>query len=82
MEVTTFADQALLTLKSEFASFAAGSLLAVPVTKLVAGDFEDALVPLFEPTSTASLAGAVMVQYSTVLHCVTLTKCCIDDHCH
>ena len=64
-QLGTFADQALITLRSAWHGFAAGSLLAAPAAKFlalsVAGADDPAvkalLFPLFEPTATCSLEG-------------------------
>ena len=56
--LTTFADQAIIRLRSDWAqviTFEAGSLLAVPLRDLLNGDLAKAQV-LFEPTPNASLA--------------------------
>ena len=60
-KVDTFADQLLVELRSAWEpgngkTYAAGSLLAVPLAAFMGGDFSG-LVVLFEPTASSSLAG-------------------------
>ena len=60
-KIDTFADQLLVELRSAWEpgngkTYAAGSLLAVPLAAFMGGDFSG-LVVLFEPTASSSLAG-------------------------
>ena len=62
-EVGTFADQLMITLRSDWLGFSTGSLLATPLVKFLESKPDDdtrkrMLTPLFEPTKTSSLEGA------------------------
>jgi len=58
-EVDTFADQLLITLRSDWLGFEAGSLLATPALRFMEAAGDEArralLTPLFTPSPTASL---------------------------
>eukprot|EP00927_Polykrikos_kofoidii_P078851 TRINITY_DN7564_c0_g1_i1.p1 TRINITY_DN7564_c0_g1~~TRINITY_DN7564_c0_g1_i1.p1 ORF type:complete len:765 (-),score=130.22 TRINITY_DN7564_c0_g1_i1:62-2356(-) len=62
-ELKTFANSALITLRSEWsppgapggATYAAGAMLAVPMDDVVKNDWSNT-VPIFEPTATKSLS--------------------------
>ena len=61
-QLGTFADQLLITLRTEWLGYASGSLLAADAAKFMAADGDEAkvkplLFPLFEPTATCSLEG-------------------------
>mmetsp|Transcript_35843 Transcript_35843/g.94181 ORF Transcript_35843/g.94181 Transcript_35843/m.94181 type:complete len:766 (-) Transcript_35843:77-2374(-) len=59
-QVNTFADQLMITLRSEWHGFAAGSLLAAPVAQFMStavSGVKALLTPIFEPTPTCSLEG-------------------------
>lgn len=60
--IRTFADCALIELKSPWRGFAEGSLLSIPLTTLLAGKLSDdnqALTVLFEPRDGVSLDASV-----------------------
>ena len=60
-QVDTFADQLLITLRSDWSfgggAYGAGALLAVPCAPFLRGEKDVAVVQLFEPTATCSLDG-------------------------
>ncbi|KAL3927866.1 MAG: hypothetical protein SGPRY_002638 [Prymnesium sp.] len=61
-QLSTFSDQLLITLRSSWLGFEAGSLLAAPSGEFLGSADDEArkalLTPLFEPTETSSLEGA------------------------
>ena len=60
--IGTFADQLMVTLRSEWLGYAAGSLLVAPCADFMAAEDDAArkalMKPLFEPTETSSLSGS------------------------
>ena len=62
-QLGTFADQIMITLRSEWLGYAAGALLVAPAVEFMAAGGDKAkqkplLTPLFEPTATCSLEGS------------------------
>jgi len=79
--VGTFADQLLITLRSEWHGHPAGALLASPAASFMAADDDSArvalLTPLFTPTETCSLEATADTKGYLVLTCLenVVTEC-------
>jgi len=80
-QVGTFADQLLITLRSEWLGHPAGALLAAPVGGFMAAADDagrtELLTPLFTPTDTCSLEATAETKNYLVLTCLenVVTEC-------
>jgi len=79
--IGTFADQLLVTLRSDWLGHSAGAMLAAPVAKFMAAGDDAArqalLTPLFTPSATCSLEATAETQSYLVLSCLenVVTQC-------
>ncbi|KAL3928427.1 MAG: hypothetical protein SGPRY_002391 [Prymnesium sp.] len=71
-EVDTFADQILITLRSDWLGFEAGSLLAAPALDFMRSGSDESrqamLTPLFTPSPTTSLEGRSESRHFVILN--------------
>ena len=79
--IGTYADQLLITLRSEWLGHPAGAMLAAPATSFLAADDDAArlalLTALFTPTASCSLEGSTETRNYLVLACLenVVTEC-------